>query len=231
MATATDNCGTPTITQSPAVGTLVTSNTTITLTADDGNGNTTDCTFNLTLSDTTRPVVECPSDETIYLDGNCQVELPDYTLDGNIFDNCDPSLTITQSPEAGTLYEAAEMVDVTLVATDASGNVDSCSFIITVDADENSGCVDNLVVSDLISPNGDGKNDYWILHEPSYIIGCQVIVYNRWGQQVFEAENYDNTWDGTYQGEPLPDGAYYYVIICDGEVKYKGDLSILRLKK
>lgn len=233
MATvfATDNCGTATITQSPVVGTLVTSNTTVTLTADDGNGNTTSCTFNLTLSDTTSPVVECPSDETIYLDGNCQVELPDYTLAGNIFDNCDPSLAITQSPAAGTLYEVAGVVEVTLTATDASGNVDSCSFIITLDADENSGCVDNLVVSDLISPNGDGKNDYWILHETSYIIGCQVMVYNRWGQKVFEAENYDNTWDGTYQGEPLPDGAYYYVIICDGEVQYKGDLSILRLKK
>jgi gliding motility-associated-like protein len=232
MATIADNCGIPTITQSPVAGTLVASNTVITLTVDDGNGNTANCSFNLTLSDTTAPVVVCPSDESIYLDGNCEVVLPDYTSSGNIYDNCDNNLTITQTPNAGKVYSATEEVEVTLVATDASGNVDSCSFYVSVEADENSGCIDNVVVSDLISPNGDGKNDFWIIHETSYIIGCTVYVYNRWGQKVFEAENYDNTWGGTSQsGEKLPDGAYYYVIECDGELKYKGDISILSLKK
>lgn len=231
LATATDNCGSPVVTQSPVAGTVVVSNTTITLTVDDGNGNTANCTFNLTLSDTTRPVVSCPSDETIFLDANCEVILPDYTLSGTIFDNCDGSLLITQNPIAGTLYTEDSMIDVTLTATDNSGNTDSCTFVVSVTADENSGCVSSLVINDLLTPNGDGKNDQWIIHEPSYIIGCQVMVYNRWGQEVFRTENYDNTWEGTYQGQPLPDGAYYYVIICDGEVKYKGDLSILRLQK
>ncbi|MFT7155207.1 MAG: gliding motility-associated-like protein [Parvicella sp.] len=231
LATVTDNCGTPSVTQSPAVGTSVTASTLITLTADDGNGNTVDCSFNLTLSDTTAPIVECPSDETIYLNDNCEAVMPDLTISGNIYDNCDNNIIITQSIAAGTVYNKEETVEVTLIATDVNGNSDSCSLLVSVAADENSGCIDNLVVSDLISPNGDGKNDYWIIHETSYIIGCTVYVYNRWGQQVFEAENYDNTWGATYNGEKLPDGAYYYVIVCDGEAKYTGDISILSLKK
>ncbi|MFT4602502.1 MAG: gliding motility-associated-like protein, partial [Arenicella sp.] len=75
-------------------------------------------------------------------------------------------------------------------------------------------------------------NDYWIIRDVSYITGCNVYVYNRWGQKVFESENYDNTWGATSQsGEKLPDGAYYYIIECAGELKYKGDISILSLKK
>ena len=49
-----------------------------------------------------------------------------------------------------------------------------------------------MVRNDLITPNGDGKNDYWIIHEPSFIRGCTVMVLNRWGQKVFESKNYEN---------------------------------------
>lgn len=230
MATTTDNC-TVAVTQSPAVGTVITSATTVTLTADDGSGNFTTCTFNINPSDTDPPVVSCPPDETIILDGNCEVTLPDYIAMASVTDNCDASPTITQSPAAGTLYSAETAVTVSIIAQDATGNIDSCSLVVTVGTDASSGCNTSVVVNDLLSPNGDGKNDFWIIHEPAYIVGCDVLVYNRWGQKVFESHNYDNTWDGTYNGDPLPDGSYYYVIQCNGEVTHKGALTILRLKK
>ncbi|PHR31938.1 MAG: hypothetical protein COA38_06940 [Fluviicola sp.] len=60
LGSATDVCGgTPTITQSPAAGTVISSNTTITLTADDGNGNTSTCTFEVLLDVTACAGVEC----------------------------------------------------------------------------------------------------------------------------------------------------------------------------
>jgi len=231
MATAADNCGTPTVTQSPAAGTVVTGNTTITLTAVDGNGNTDSCSFNLTLSDVDAPVVSCSPDESIYLDANCEVTLPDYMSLATVADNCDASPTITQSPAVGTMYTAPGSVTVTVVATDASGNADSCSLVVTIDVDANSGCGGTPIICDILTPNGDGKNDTWIIKDPVDIVGCTVSVYNRWGQQVYETIDYNNTWDGTSNGAQLPDGAYYYIITCDGEITYKGDLSILRLKK
>ncbi|MCB0634860.1 MAG: gliding motility-associated C-terminal domain-containing protein, partial [Lewinella sp.] len=58
-------------------------------------------------------------------------------------------------------------------------------------------------------------------------------VYNRWGQLVFEADNYDNTWEGTTQdGQALPEGPYYYILEYkdpeDNLVQQKGSLTILR---
>jgi gliding motility-associated-like protein len=231
MATAVDNCGVPSIVQSPVAGTLVTGNTAITLTADDGNGNMTSCTFNLELTDIDAPEVICSSDQTILLDGNCEALLPDYSSITSVIDNCDGSPTVVQTPAPGTRYNDEGGVYVQVLATDASGNSDSCEFFVSIIADGTSGCLDNVVVSDLLSPNGDGKNDFWVIHEPSYIAGCNVLVFNRWGQKVFESKNYDNTWGGTYNNEVLPDGSYYYIIECDGEIKYKGALTILKLTK
>ena len=62
QVTANDNCGSVTVTQSPAAGTVIGLGvTTVTLTATDGAGNTATCTANLTIVDTTPPSLACPS--------------------------------------------------------------------------------------------------------------------------------------------------------------------------
>jgi len=38
------------------------------------------------------------------------------------------------------------------------------------------------------------------------------MIYNQWGDQVFHAQPYNNDWQGTYNGDDLPVGTYYYVI-------------------
>jgi gliding motility-associated-like protein len=49
---------------------------------------------------------------------------------------------------------------------------------------------------------------------------------------VYKNDNYQNTWDGTYNGKPVPDGTYYYVIdyrLINGEsIVMRGDLTIIR---
>jgi gliding motility-associated-like protein len=59
-----------------------------------------------------------------------------------------------------------------------------------------------------------------------------VKVFNRYGSSVFEAENYQNNWEGTYKGKPLPDATYYYVIeykqANNITVMLKGNLTIIR---
>ncbi len=57
-------------------------------------------------------------------------------------------------------------------------------------------------------------------------------VYNRYGTKVYESNNYVNDWDGTYNGKPLPDATYYYVLnfnLINGcGLTLKGDVTILR---
>ena len=83
------------------------------------------------------------------------------------------------------------------------------------------------------TPNGDGTNDRWLVTNGA---GCtnlvKVRVFNRYGQEVYNNENYQNNWDGMYGGKPIPDGTYYYIIdfrLINGKsVIVKGDVTILR---
>tara|TARA_X000001036_G_C20218816_1_gene618922 strand:- start:252 stop:626 length:375 start_codon:yes stop_codon:yes gene_type:complete len=85
-------------------------------------------------------------------------------------------------------------------------------------------------ISNILTPNNDGQNDTWMINDLSVISNCEVRVYNRWGQIVFESSDYQNDWDGTKSGELLPDGIYFYSIIGTG-IEYTGSINLLRLKK
>ena len=76
----------------------------------------------------------------------------------------------------------------------------------------------------VITPNGDGINDTWIITCIEQHPDNSVQIINRWGDRIRSFERYDNAgqvWDGTnYRGVPVPDGTYYYVVtIKDMEPK------------
>jgi gliding motility-associated-like protein len=62
------------------------------------------------------------------------------------------------------------------------------------------------------TPNGDAMNDQWIIANSAFYPNIQVNIYSRWGEEVFSSNGYNTPWDGTYNGDPLPIGTYYYVI-------------------
>ncbi|MCB9204173.1 MAG: HYR domain-containing protein [Flavobacteriales bacterium] len=131
LGTPSDNCSSSfLVSQSPAVGTVVTSPTQITLTVDDGNGNTGTCTFEITPEDNIAPVITCAGDQSVVFDETCQFEIGDYSGLGTATDNCSAT-TITQSPAAGTFISGASTV--TLTAQDADGNMSSCDFMVIPD--------------------------------------------------------------------------------------------------
>ncbi|MCK5079099.1 MAG: gliding motility-associated C-terminal domain-containing protein, partial [Bacteroidales bacterium] len=62
-------------------------------------------------------------------------------------------------------------------------------------------------------------NDYYISNE--------LVIFNRWGKKVFEATDYNNDWDG----DNLPQGTYFYVLKCQGELGediFQGAVTIVR---
>src|SRR5207253_7513683 len=78
-ATTSDNCGSVTVTQSPAAGTIVGQGQhTITLTATDSSGNTSTCTTTFTVNDTTPPTITCPATTSTNTDPNSHAPLPDH---------------------------------------------------------------------------------------------------------------------------------------------------------
>lgn len=90
---------------------------------------------------------------------------------------------------------------------------------------------DELFIPEAFSPNGDGLNDVFapIDYGQSDMISFQV--FNRYGQMLFEANNFGDTWDGTAGGKDQPIGTYAYLlrVICnEREVLYSGNFTLLR---
>ncbi len=88
-------------------------------------------------------------------------------------------------------------------------------------------------VRTVITPNGDGPNDAFLITCIQELKDNHLEIYNRWGQLVYQVDNYDNTWEGTTQnGDPLPEGPYYYVLEYldnDGKLlQVKGSITLLR---
>lgn len=84
-------------------------------------------------------------------------------------------------------------------------------------------------VMNVITPNGDGFNDVFDLSELVRADSCDLVVLDRWGAQVFEQERYISGWDGSNQGgDPLPDGTYYYLLVCDDIIRFRGAITVVR---
>ena len=115
-----------------------------------------------------------------------------------------------------------------LQVTDANG---CTSSVVMGDViDERFECFEERVV---ITPDGNGSNDEFIIFCAEALTDNHLEIYNRWGQLVFEADNYDNSWEGTSQnGDELPEGPYYWVLdyfSTTGEpLQRRGSLTIVR---
>lgn len=89
----------------------------------------------------------------------------------------------------------------------------------------------NESVYNIITPNGDGLNDFFDLSPLRLNGNCKLEVFNRWGSQVFSVESYQNDWEGVdNDGNALADGTYYYVIKCGEFVESTGPISIIRYR-
>jgi gliding motility-associated-like protein len=85
----------------------------------------------------------------------------------------------------------------------------------------------DLFVPSVITPDGDGLNDYFKISETNGQV--ELIIFNRWGNKEYTNSNYLNDWDGrNIKGAELPNDTYFYVLILeDGKVK-KGSVLIKR---
>jgi len=86
-----------------------------------------------------------------------------------------------------------------------------------------------LFISGGLTPNGDGKNDVWIIQGLAAYPQAKLWVFNRWGQAVYEGDANTAPWDGTYQGQELPTADYYYTIsLAPDQVDQKGVVTLKR---
>lgn len=81
-----------------------------------------------------------------------------------------------------------------------------------------------IIIPNVFTPNSDNNNDLFQLNFPFE----KIVIYNRWGNKVFESVNNDSYWDGrTTSGVEVPEGTYYYIITTKEET-HKGFIQLLR---
>jgi large repetitive protein len=154
-ATTTDNCG-ASISYQPASGSFFEIGTTIvTSTATDASGNTSTCSFEITVNDTEAPNISCPGDITISNDpGQCGAIV---SFEATATDNCGAS--ISYQPASGSFFPTGTNI-VTAIATDTTGNTSTCTFEVTVNDTEapQISCFGNITITVPFGSGGGNVN-------------------------------------------------------------------------
>ena len=90
--------------------------------------------------------------------------------------------------------------------------------------------VNELKITNLLTPNGDGLNDYWEIEAINAYPNNSVTIFDAHGRVVFTQKAYQNTWDGNSTGHSLVSGTYFYVVdFGDGSSKVrKGYVTIIK---
>src|SRR5450759_3349103 len=124
----------------------------------------------------------------------------------------------SQNPSVSASALAAMAGVYTLTVTNASGCTNTATTTVEVNA---------LPVPSVITPNGDDKNDYFVIGEISDQV--ERIIFNRWGNEEYTNRNYSNDWDGrNNKGAELPNDTYFYILKFEsGKIK-KGTVLIKR---
>ncbi|MEQ9441468.1 MAG: gliding motility-associated C-terminal domain-containing protein [Cyclobacteriaceae bacterium] len=110
---------------------------------------------------------------------------------------------------------------------ESAEGLDSIQDTITVSVLDCSGIP--LEIPSAFTPNEDNINDQWIFPNAAIFSSIQVEVYDRFGHTVFQSTNYQNNWNGTYEGDKLPTGTYYYqVVVNQGLQEHTGTVTLLQ---
>ncbi|MBC5993839.1 ice-binding family protein [Pontibacter cellulosilyticus] len=106
-----------------------------------------------------------------------------------------------------------------------AGTCDGPATSLPIDKEKIAG---DLNFPKAFSPNGDGKNDTWVIENLMKYPKNQVVIFNRWGSEVYKKDDYQNDWNGN----KLEKGTYFYkvsVTMCDGADKvFTGYVTIFR---
>lgn len=125
-----------------------------------------------------------------------------------------------------TEVSPAETTEYIVMGEDAHGcvNYDTVSVFIIEDF--------KIIANNIITPDGNGENDTWIIQNMESYPNSEVFIFDRWGNEVFYASAYHNDWNAVNKnGDILPDGTYYYMIDIEGSGRFfKGAITIIRNK-
>jgi gliding motility-associated-like protein len=140
----------------------------------------------------------------------------------------EPGTSSQQNPTVTFPFGDVADYLVTLIVTNDFGCMDSSSLVVPVISDV------LIFAPNTFTPDGDKFNQTWQVYMQGIdIYQFNLLIFNRWGEIVWESNNIDIPWDGTYNGQLVPDGTYVWKIRTknpydDNVYEFQGFVNVLR---
>lgn len=198
---------------------------TVTLTVKDNggtaNGGVDETSTQFTVSLSVPPVLSISSDQGNPVSKGTAIYLTATGAETYTWEDADNILggqntaTLNVRPQTTTTY--------TVNGVTAGGCTARGSIIVTVTEDY------KLDATNLLTPNGDGINDKWVIRNIESYPDNEVKIYDRTGRLIYHKKGYQNEWDARINGSPLAEGTYYYIVTFpSGQHTFKGYITIVR---
>lgn len=193
---------------------------TTTYTAHIGNGGCTDSSRTVTITVNQNPIANA-GNEIVLFAGQSATLNGSATGDNITGYYWTPATYLSDPTSLTPIATPPEDITYTLTVASSTCGASTSSVFVRV--------YEKITIPNAFSPNNDGINDRWDIHNLITYPESVTQVFDRYGQQVFQSTGYASPWDGTNKGKPLPAGTYYYIIdLKDGQPKLSGWVVIVR---
>ncbi len=163
---------------------------------------------------------------------NTEVHFTNFSIDGDTyqwyFENGTPYSSTQKNPVIVFPEGIIAEYEVMLITTSPLGCVDTLVKTIKVEPEV------IIYAPNTFTPDGDEFNQNWKIYiEGIDIYDVELLIYNRWGEVVWESHDLSVGWDGTYKGKVVPDGTYIWTLKAadphsDDKFRFKGFVNIIR---
>jgi gliding motility-associated-like protein len=190
-----------------------------------------DSTILLTLVKNPNPIVNATVDSSLVFVGS-EVQLNAVSQSQNLTYTWTPTNAVSNPLIANPTAVVQTNTLYFVVVEDRNGCSGLDSVLVEVKPFPNEDCMDeNIFLPNGFSPNGDTKNDVYFVKSKIPLTSLLFIIYNRWGEKVFETNDQNIGWDGNYNGKAAIGDSfgYYFEGQCgDIIITKKGNITIVR---
>lgn len=153
--------------------------------------------------------------------------LEQYDQDGTLLQTIDAGPVTAYSDDSQDLNNQVYIYRIRAIPVEM-GIAESISNTIVIIKDP------NLFYPTSFTPNGDALNDIFNVYG-QYINEFEMDIFNRWGELMYTTNNLDQGWDGTFKGNPMPEGTYTFIArikdLAGRSLKRSGSILLLRKNK